>query len=246
MDNEIDRISPTERPRGFVVNRQKWQDLLFIHWSIPLSQLRPLVPAELEIDTYEGNAYVGLIPFTVAGARLPLTPPMPFVSRFDEVNVRTYVHHKGTNPGVFFFTLEASNPIVVRAARGWFHLPYRDADIRKVELQPRGSGVDYTAKRRGSADVGMHVVYKRGTPIGAAAPGTLDHFLIERYILYAHDGQRLYRGRVHHKAYPLRSATVTQLEETLLGACGMLRPPQPPLVHFSAGVDVEIFSLKRA
>lgn len=228
-----------------VVNRQRWQDLLFLHWAVPLSQLRPLVPSELEIDTFNGNAYVGIIPFSVKGARAPFTPPLPGISSFDEVNVRTYVHHRGADPGVFFFTLEASSRFAVRFARSFFHLPYRDANIRLVQLQPFGTGTDYTSKRRGEPAVGLHTIYRREAAIGEAAPGTLDHFLIERYILYAHDGTRLYQGRVHHRPYPLRGATITLLDETLLGACRVLRPPSPPLVHYSPGVDVEIFGLKR-
>lgn len=245
QEEVIDRIAPRLRPRGVVVNRQRWAELLFLHWTIPVSQLRPLVPSELEIDTFDGNAYVGLIPFTIKGARAPFTPPLPGISSFDEVNVRTYVHFRGGDPGVFFFTLEASSLFAVRFARAFFHLPYRDARIRAVQLQPFGTGIDYTSQRRGDEGIGMHVIYRRDTASGEAEPGTLDHFLVERYILYAHDSGRLYQGRVHHKPYPLRSASVSLLDETLLRNCGLLRPAAPPIVHYSAGVDVEIFALKK-
>lgn len=244
MQDTIDRITPTQRPRGLVVNRQKWRNLLFLHWSIPVSQLRPHVPDALEIDTFDGNAYVGLVPFSVAGARAPFTPPLPFVSTFHEVNVRTYVHYEGRDPGVFFFTLDASSPIVVRAARSIFHLAYRDASIRVIPLQPFGTGFDY-ATTRPDESAGMHLIYSPEGELRIAQPGTLEFFLIERYVLYASDHTGLYRGRVHHAPYELRDASVRLLEETLLRACGLLRPQSSPLVHYSFGVDTEIFALKK-
>ena len=244
-EENIDRITPTYRPDGLVVNRQRWINLLFLHWMVPVSQLRPLVPSSLQLDTFEGNAYVGLIPFSIRGARLPMTPPLPFVSTFDEVNVRTYVHIGGRDPGVFFFTLDASSPLAVRLARAWFHLPYRDADISVVQLQPFGTGFDYTTKRRGDSSTGMHVIYQPEGDVRNAQPGSLEHFLLERYILYAATRDALYQGRVHHAPYPVRDAAVRLLDETMLRACNVMRPTGTPIVHYSRGVDVEIFRLKR-
>src|SRR5438477_7555262 len=118
----IDRVSPTLEPDQPVVMRQSWHHLLFLHWEIPLEQLRPLLPASLDVDTFEGKAYVGLIPFTVRGVRPLLMPPLPGISSFHEVNVRTYVHRRGKGPGVWFFSLDASNRIAVTAARMMYKL----------------------------------------------------------------------------------------------------------------------------
>jgi uncharacterized protein YqjF (DUF2071 family) len=245
-EQRIDRITPTRRPSGLVVNRQKWDNLLFLHWAVPVSQLRPLVPSELTIDTFDGNAYVGLIPFTVRGARAPFLPPLPGVSTFHEVNVRTYVHYRGGDPGVWFFSLDATSKLAVRFARSFFHLPYRDASIRLTELHPRGSGFDYESRRTEGSDASLRVAYQPDdAPPRNATVKTLDHFLIERYVLYARDRSGLYRGRVHHKPYPIRDATVRMLDESLLAAARILRPGKAPIVHYSRGVDTEIFGLKK-
>jgi uncharacterized protein YqjF (DUF2071 family) len=123
----IDRIAPTLRPLERPVMRQNWRDLLFVHWPIPCESLRPLIPAPLELDLFEGTAYVGLIPFTMTGVRPIGLPAVAGLSSFHETNVRTYVHVGGRDPGVWFFNLEAANSIAVRLARRLFHLPYHYA-----------------------------------------------------------------------------------------------------------------------
>ena len=131
----IDRIAPTRRPPGRTVMRQQWRDLLFLHWPVPVEQLRPLIPAELAIDTYEGQAYIGLVPFTMRNVRPTWSPPVPPLSHFHEINVRTYVHRQGRDPGVWFFSLDAANPIAVKIARLWFKLPYFYARMRLNKTQ---------------------------------------------------------------------------------------------------------------
>ena len=113
----IDRISPTLEPDAPAVMRQDWHHLLFLHWEVPAAELQKLIPEDLTIDTFEGIAYVGVIPFTLSNVRPIFTPPVPGLSRFHEVNVRTYVHRRGTNPGVWFFSLDASSALAVAAAR---------------------------------------------------------------------------------------------------------------------------------
>ena len=238
----IDRLAPTLRPVGRVVMKQAWSRLLFLHWPIPAEAIRPLLPRRLTLDTYAGQAWVGLVPFVVTGARPVFLPPIPGVSNFVEVNVRTYVHDRGRDPGVWFFSLDASSRVAVRVARALYHLAYRFAEMA---ADVHAARVHFRSRRieAGSPPAACMLEYE---PHGAAAPappGTLDHFLLERYVLYAAKGDRLYRGRVHHAPYPAQAATVEGLTEDLIQAAGLARPPRDPLVHYAAGVDVDVFGL---
>lgn len=248
----IDRITPTLRPPGFPVMKQTWSELLFLHWQVPEAELRPLVPAGLDIDTFEGRAWVGVVPFTVTGARARFTPPLPFVSNFHEVNVRTYVHHHGRDPGVWFFSLDASKAIVVEAARRLYHLPYLRADIEmKVTEQPATPPapgrrlVEFVSRRVASDPPDLDVRYGAGDFPRPAEPGTLEHFLVERYMLYALARDGLRRARVHHAPYPVQPAVVDRLaRESLVAAAGIHRPDSEPLAHYASRVDVDIWPLE--
>lgn len=238
----IDRLAPTRRPSGPAVMRQHWARLLFLHWPVPAADLRDLVPRGLEIDTFEGEAWVGLVPFVVTGARPVLLPPVPGVSNFEEVNVRTYVHHGGRDPGVWFFSLDAASRIAVAAARGLFKLGYRHAEM---SADTNGDSVRFRSRRRapGPLPATCSVRYEPRGPVSTAVPGTREHFLIERYVLYAADGPRLYQARVHHEPYRVQAAAVDGLEEDLLAAGGIRRPSSRPLAHYASEVDVEVFPL---
>jgi len=238
----IDRIAPTRRPSGRAVMRQRWSRLLFLHWPIPADDVRPLLPSGLTLDTYEGQAWVGLVPFVVSGARPVYLPPVPGVSSFVEVNVRTYVHHRGRDPGVWFFSLDASSRVAVHVARALYHLAYRRAEMA---ADVRGGRVHFRSRRieAGSPPAACRLEYEPRGVAAPAPPGTLDHFLLERYVLYSAKGDRLYRGRVHHAPYPAQEATVEGLTEDLIQAAGLVRPPRDPLVHYAAGVDVDVFGL---
>jgi|SRR5204862_2729875 len=236
----IDRISPTLEPDQMVVMHQNWHHLLFLHWEIPPEKLQALVPAGLEIDTFEGKAYVGLIPFTITGVRAVLTPPLPWISSFHEVNVRTYVHRNGRDPGVWFFSLDASSTLAVAAARAMYKLPYFDSDI---DFDP--SSLTFDSKRtdrRGQLPANAHVRYQPVEgPVQPARPGSLEHFLVERYILYAESDHTLYRARVHHQPYPLQRAELLGLEETLVWAAGIKRPENVPIRHYAREVNVKVY-----
>jgi uncharacterized protein YqjF (DUF2071 family) len=225
--------------------RMTWADLGFLHWEIPVAVLRPLVPDALEIDAFEGRAFVGLVPFTMKGVRPVWAPSVPWLSNFHETNVRTYVHHQGRDPGVWFLSLDAANPIAVVIARMLWKLPYHFARMR---LQQEGAGVRYATDRRwpGPHPGACALRYEPTGPVAPAAVGTLEHFLAERYVLYAFARGRLFSGRVHHTPYPLQTARVEGLEENLLAAAGLARPSTPPLVHYASGVDVEVFALEPA
>lgn len=245
----IDRLAPTRRPRAMPVMRQNWRDILFVHWPINPDALRPLVPEPLELDLFEGTAYIGLIPFTMTGVRPVGLPAVAGVSNFHETNVRTYVHTGGRDPGVWFFNLEAASSLAVRLARRLFHLPYHYArmflEYEASEDVETPNSILYAGTRRwpGPLPASYSV---RATPLGPvrpATPKTLEHFLVERYVLYTFRNGRLNLGRVHHTPYPLRPANILSLDETLLAAAGIVRPDVAPFAHFSAGVNVEIFSL---
>lgn len=239
----IDRLSATHRPRRRAAMYQKWRKLLFLHWSIPVEALRALVPQALEIDTYEGRAYVGLVPFTMRDIRPVGLPAVPGISNFHETNVRTYVHLNGRDPGVWFFSLDAAGALGVAIGRALFHLPYFYARMR-LDVLPDGS-IDYHSERRGSGLSAKVSVRWRptGTP-APSTPGTLDHFLLERYLLYATHRGRLFQGQVYHPPYLAQTAEVSRLDETLLQAAGLRRPSEPPLIHYAEGVDPEIFWIK--
>jgi len=243
----IDRITPTLAPDAQELMHQNWHHLLFLHWAVPPQELQALLPLGLDLDTFDGVAYAGLIPFTVKGARPLLMPPLPGVSSFHEVNVRTYVHQKGKNPGVWFFSLDASSAIAAAAARLTYHLPYFHA---KIDFEESGGGpprFSFEAHRddpRGAMPAHGHFGYSPVEgPAAPAAPGTLEHFLVERYILYAVDaGHHLHRTRVHHQPYPLQRAEVHELDETLLWAAGIKRSQDAPIRHYAREVNVNIYA----
>jgi uncharacterized protein len=238
----IDRLSPTRRPARRPVGYQSWRELLFLHWPVSTETLRPLVPAQLSLDLYQGVAYVGLTPFVVQRARAAWTPDT-FSLDFLETNVRTYVHLNGRDPGVYFFSLDAASRIAVAGARAAFGLPYWHARIRRR----RHDGVtDYGVRRLSRTRPRLTVTYQLGQPLGAADPGTLEHFLVERYLLHVERRGALWTTQVHHSPYPLQQAQVLEVRDELIRAAGLPRPDgPPPLVHYAPGVDVEIFPPQR-
>ncbi len=239
----MDRLSPTQRPPDRAAGFQRWRNLLFLHWEMPADALQRLVPPELSIDTFEGRAYVGLVPFTMRDVSPWWSPSVPGLSNFHEVNVRTYVHKGGERPGVWFFSLDAANSIAVLAARAGWHLPYHRAAMKcHIDNQ----SVEYTSRRLwpGPKPAALAVKYQFGEGLGPAAAGSFEHFLAERYLLYARTPGGLALGQVHHAPYPLRRAEVTDLSESLVSAAGLPAPKGPPHVLYSPGVDVDVFTLR--
>lgn len=224
-----------------LVGFQRWRSLLFVHWVVPVDVLRPLVAPSLDIDTFDGRAYVGLIPFDIPEMRpVKALPPPPMAGRFLETNLRTYVRHEG-QPGIWFFSLEAASSLAVVGARAGFGLPYFRADMR---WQRDGDRVRYHSERRwpGPRPATLDLDYEISAPQGPAVPGTLEHFLVERYHLFArHPVMGLVRGDVRHAPYPLRRARVHSLQQTLLPAAGIHTAGERTPDWFSDGVDVDIF-----
>ena len=215
---DSDRVTAVPaRPAGRPVMRQRWRDLLFLHWEVPVDAIRATLPAGLEPDTFDGRAYLGIVPFRMEGVRPAFLPAVPGLSDFPELNLRTYVRDRAGVPGVWFHSLDAGGRLAVAIARTFFHLPYHAA---RMEVRP-------------------------GAALALPAAGSLEHFLVERYRLYAAGGGRLFRGAVAHPPYALRGTEVSRCVESLFAAAGFAAPDRPPdHAVCSDGVDVEVFGLE--
>jgi uncharacterized protein YqjF (DUF2071 family) len=233
---DLDRVAPSRRPAAHAAGHQRWRELCFVHWSFDAEAVRPLVPRSLELDRWDGRAWVGLVPFRMEGTRtrwMPRALGMDFL----ETNLRTYVH-VGGKPGVFFFSLEASSWLAVKAARASWGLPYFHA---AMSVHRDGARVSYRSQRKHDAAASLELAYDVGDALGPSAVGSLQHFLLERYHLFVERKGRLRRGQVHHAPSPARSATQVTLAVRLLAAAGLPAGGRPETVHYSDGVDVEVF-----
>ena len=223
--------------RGWTMG-QTWEDLLFAHWRVPVEQLRPHVPPGLEVDEFDGTGWVGVTPFRLSGLRGRGLLPIPFVSEFLELNVRTYVTAE-EKPGIWFFSLDASSRLAVEAARRTYRLPYFHA---RMSAARRGEWIAYECAR---IDEAGRVFSGRYRPDGAvvhAAPGTLERFLTERYCLYTTDRGALARAEIHHELWPLQTAEA----EIELASISPIPLESDPLLHFSRRQDVVIWPLQSA
>ena len=232
-----------KRPDGIVAMRQSWRDLLFLHFPCDPALVEAQLPEGLSVDTFPDEngverAWIGLVPFLMKDVRLGFLPPVPGTHTFLETNVRTYVHRKGVEPGVWFFSLDAANRLAVQIARTAFSLPYFHA---QMSLRREGRGLTYAGHR---GEVHYRIKAVPDDPLPPPEAGGLEYFLLERYQLYAARGKRLYAGRVHHLPYEIRSVRLDECEETLVEAAG-LAPRDFPHNVFCDGVDVEIFPLRR-
>jgi uncharacterized protein len=214
---------------------QTWDDLLFVHYRVPIEQLRPLVPEGLEVEQHSGTAWLGVTPFVVTGLRARGLLPLPFASSFRELNVRTYVT-RDDRPGIWFFSLDASSQLAVEAARRLYRLPYFRAEI---SVRRRGDEFVYDCSRGGGK--AFSATYGAEGGVVTAEPGSLEHFLTERYCLYAQHEGELFRADIHHRPWPLQPARA-QID---LNTMPPLKVSQAdPLVHFSARQDVVIWPLE--
>jgi uncharacterized protein YqjF (DUF2071 family) len=246
---DADRDALRLRPGSPSVMSQSWQQLLFLHWVVPTELLQRLLPTGLTIDTFEGRAYVGLVPFAMRKVKPAGLPTVRGLSNFLETNVRTYVHFRGQKPGVWFFSLDAANVVGAALGRRWFSLPYFFARMSlKVQESEGIRRLLYTSRRiyPGPTPATTRIEAEVCAPVEPARLGTLEYFLAERYLLYSVSRRGdFFQGRVHHTPYPLQSAKLTSLDESVLKAAGIDRPEASPLVHYASGVDVEIFGLQR-
>ena len=236
----IDRLSIRTRPAGRPAIYQWWGKLLFIHWSIPVEALRPLIPEQLEIDTFEGKAWIGVVPFTMWGIRPKFIPMIPVLSRAHELNVRTYVHYKG-EPGVWFLSLDINQTLGMLVGRYIFHLPYVKA---KIQLAQNDKTINYDlvrSPRKSPAEFSS--TWTIGDELPQSTPGTLEFFLTERYCLYCASGRNIYQCRIYHQPWPLRDASLSHLRSTMIESHGLNTPETEPLIHYAESLKVGIWPL---
>ena len=262
-----DRLAIRERPNGRPLMHQTWGRLLFMHWRIDEKLLRPMIPAPLEIDTFDGTAWIGVIPFTMWDIRATFLPPIPSASAFHELNVRTYVHYQGV-PGVWFFSLDAAHRLAVCGARAFYHLPYFNAEM---SLKQSGDRIDYSSARRDPMSypkffaaeqngfgMDFNAAQVRDLPraqfkgswrvdeaLTESRPGSLEFFLTERYCLYAYRRGFLSRARIFHDPWPLRSATIDSFQSTMIESLGLPSPKGEPVLNYAEEIDVDIWPVRR-
>jgi uncharacterized protein len=234
---------PWPPPARSWVMGQTWDDLLFAHWRAAPVSVRALLPDGVELDLFEGEAWLGITPFRLTGLRPRGLPPFPFVSSFLELNTRTYVN-VGGKPGIWFFSLDASSGLAVEGARRVYKLPYYRAAMR---AQERAGWLEYECRRRDSSTepAAFRGRYRPSGDRVEAAPESLAHFLTERYCLYTVDAGRIKRAEIHHRPWPLQPAEAA-IEENTMPPSGVELLDDDPLLHFSARQDVVIWPLEDA
>jgi len=230
---------PAEPPPGRWVMMQRWHHLLFAHWRCPSSALRARIPQPLEIETYDGSAWLGVIPFYMTGVRMRATPPVPTANAFEELNVRTYVTLDG-RPGVWFFSLDCASMLAVIGARVGIYLPYFRATM---SMTRHNETIRYRSRRWpiGGPAAQFAASYRGVGPAAEPAPGTLDHFLAERYCLYSADQERLWRADIFHPRWSLQPAEATIEHNSMATAAGLAVNDEAPLLHFSSFQDVRFW-----
>jgi uncharacterized protein len=222
--------------------RQTWRDLLFAHWAVPAEVLSPFIPRGLELQVEDGMSWVGVVPFRMTGVMLRGLPDLPWLSAFPELNLRLYVEHGG-KPGVWFLSLDASNPLAVWAAKRFFHLPYVHAEISLTES---GDTFAFASRRGRGPRAAFHAGYGPTGPVYESTRGTLEHFLTERYCLYARSrAGTLYRAEVQHVSWPLQPVEADLDARGLFEAHGLPIAGPPAYLHFARALDVVVWPLER-
>lgn len=235
------RLALRERPASFVVGRQRWNHLLFGHWKIDAAEIQATLPAGLFVDTFEGDAYLGVVPFFMQRVRPAWLPPLPGISWFLELNVRTYVFDTGGRPGVWFYSLDCNQPVAVCLARRFFHLPYFHAKMSSVI---RDGTIFYRSQRRSAGTPVCEYAWRSGPDASPSQPDSLAFFLAERYLLFAADpAGRLFEGRVHHAPYRVFVPEVSQFSTGPAQQAGFSLTGEPVSLLGVEVVDVSIFPL---
>lgn len=236
------RLAHREKPGTFAIMRQRWSRLLFLHWPMEPDVIQTTLPQGLTVDTFEGRAWIGVVPFFMERIRPVFCPPVPGISWFLELNVRTYVHDEQGNSGVWFYSLDCNQPLAVEIARRLFHLPYQHAEI-KAKME--GDAVRYHCQRKGET-VATDYRYGPGGELRTAEPGSFEFFLLERYLLFStsRDG-RIHSGQVHHVPYTFAEAECDAWSAEPIRQAGFALPEgRPESLLYSPGVDVSVYPLR--
>ena len=240
------RLAMRDRPTGFPVMRQAWSRLLFLHWPMAADIVQKTLPKGLHVDTFEGQAWVGIVPFYMDRIRPVYVPPVPWISWFLEMNVRTYVHDDEGNSGVWFYSLDCNQPLAVEVARRFFHLPYHNA---RMTARREADRVHYHCQRKGTALPATDYVYRPADDkLRLAEPGTFEFFLVERYLLFSTSRLgRIHTGRVHHTPYAFTDADCQMWSPEPIAQAGLPLPEGAPVSQlYSPGVDVWVHPLRRS
>ncbi len=237
------RLQARTRPASAPVMYQRWAELLFLHWRWDPAEIQASLPAGLTVDTHDGAGWMGIVPFWMNAVRPRFLPPLPGLSWFLELNLRTYVFDESGTPGVWFYSLDCNQPIATAIARRFFGLNYISAhQVGRPSSAERAA--EFHSTRRSSQGV-SHFQWQPETPAAPAPPSTLEFFLAERYHLFSSHRDRLYRGQVWHEPYRLGGVSVSQAETTLWVDQGWTAPNRPAdHAMTSAGVEVSIYPLR--
>ncbi|MEN8785541.1 MAG: DUF2071 domain-containing protein [Akkermansiaceae bacterium] len=203
IPNLEDRLAARKKPEGSPVMFQTWSNLLFLHWEIDPEKIAKRIPDRLTVDLHQGKTYLGLVPFFMQKVRPRFLPQMPWLSNFLELNVRAYVHDEHGRPGVWFFSLDCDQPIAVELARRFFHLPYQHARMST-------EGTIFRCRRKGHEENALFDYSSSGI-LRTAEPGSLEFFLLERYLLFSESRRgRIHCGQVHHEPYQFADAKIAE------------------------------------
>ncbi|HUQ89243.1 MAG TPA: DUF2071 domain-containing protein [Vicinamibacterales bacterium] len=231
---------PASPPDGPWVMVQRWHDLLFAHWRCSIADLRALIPAPLEIETFDGSAWISVIPFYMTGVRMRAAPPVPTAHAFEELNVRTYVTLDG-RPGIWFFSLDCTSMLAVIGARIGIYLPYFRATMAMSTVD---GTITYRSDRwsiGGATPASFAGTYRAVGHAEHPAPGTLEHFLAERYSLYASSRKRIWRGDIYHPRWSLQHAEANIDRNSMITAAGVRVVEGGPVLHFGKFQDVRFW-----
>ncbi|MGG1677746.1 YqjF family protein [Neobacillus sp. NRS-1170] len=235
---------PWPLPSKYWIMRQTWKNLLFLHWPISLEKLRPYVPSSLQIDTYNGSAWLGVILFVIEGIYPRGISSVSVTPKFPEINVRTYVQCDG-KPGIYFLSIDVQNWASLNIAKRWYRLPYYSSEI---SFQKEGQSFQCQSVRKGNANtiISFKGKYFPVSEVYFPKEGTLDHWLTERYCLYSStNGVNIYCGEIHHQPWPLQKAEIEIVNNTLFTPFHFDLSEVKPTAYFSEGVDSLIWNIKK-
>jgi len=236
---------PRPLPPGRWLMRQRWNDLLFAHWPVPAASLAPLLPEGLEVDTFQGSAWLGVVPFWMDRIKIRGFPPIPGSRTFPDLSLRTYVREERTGtPGVYCLSLDANNLLTVMIRRAFFSLPTHWAEMRLEQRTTREFTID--SRRRFALQPVVFKAHYRGLgatwKLAESRPGTIEHFLMERYCMFSSNraGQPI-RANLHHISYPLEEAEAEIEQNNLADALGICLPDHEPVLHYSRRLAVYVW-----